>query len=76
MQSRFRAEIRATEAAVRARGDTEFTLADFDGMPYTTAMIKVHDALLHVVDCLIHCVSHRLGRVTVSSCGASCSPYC
>ena len=42
MQSRLRAEIRETEAAIRARGDTQFTVADFDAMPYTTAVIKVH----------------------------------
>ncbi|KAG8220520.1 cytochrome P450 [Butyriboletus roseoflavus] len=40
MQSRLRAEIRKTEAVVRARGDTQFTMADFDVMPYTTAVIK------------------------------------
>lgn len=42
VQSRLRAEIRDTEAAIRARGDTQFTTADFDAMPYTTAVIKVH----------------------------------
>ena len=41
MQSRLRHEIRMTEAAVRARGDTQFTVADFDGMHYTTAVVKV-----------------------------------
>lgn len=45
MQSRLRGEIRATEAAIRARGDIQFTMAEFDAMPYTTAVIKVHNAL-------------------------------
>ncbi|OAX39518.1 cytochrome P450, partial [Rhizopogon vinicolor AM-OR11-026] len=40
IQSRLRAEIRETEAAVHARGDADFTIADFDAMPYTTAVIK------------------------------------
>ena len=43
IQSRLRAEIRETEAAVHARGDADFTIADFDAMPYTTAVIKVRD---------------------------------
>ena len=43
MQSRLRTEIRETEATIRARGDTQFTIADFDVMPYTTAIIKVHN---------------------------------
>ena len=41
MQSRLRTEIRETEGAIRARGDTLFTIADFDAMPYTAAVIKV-----------------------------------
>jgi hypothetical protein len=49
MQSRLRVEIRETEAAIRARGDTQFTMADFDAMPYTTAVIKVRGASLPVV---------------------------
>lgn len=53
MQSRLRAEIRGMEASVRARGDTQFTMADFDGMPYTTAVIKVCVTPLPLVRCLI-----------------------
>ncbi|KAH0828958.1 cytochrome P450 [Lanmaoa asiatica] len=53
MQSRLRTEIRETEAAIRARGDTQFTMADFNGMPYTTAMIKeglrYHPVIPHVL---------------------------
>lgn len=41
IQSRLRKEIRETEDIVHARGDTEFTMADFDAMPYTTAVMKV-----------------------------------
>lgn len=40
MQSRLREEIWETEAAVHARGDVDFTIADFDAMPYTTAVMK------------------------------------
>lgn len=40
MQSRLREEIWETEAAVHARGDIDFTIADFDAMPYTTAVMK------------------------------------
>ncbi|KAG1824493.1 cytochrome P450 [Suillus subaureus] len=40
IQSRLRAEIWKTEAAVHARGDVNFTIADFDAMPYTTAVMK------------------------------------
>ncbi|OJA08374.1 hypothetical protein AZE42_00989 [Rhizopogon vesiculosus] len=40
IQSRLRAEIRETDTAVHARGDADFTIADFDAMPYTTAVIK------------------------------------
>ncbi|KAJ8585426.1 cytochrome P450 [Rhizopogon salebrosus TDB-379] len=40
IQSRLRAEIRKTEAAIHARGDADFTIADFDSMPYTTAVMK------------------------------------
>ncbi|KAG2037512.1 cytochrome P450 [Suillus americanus] len=40
IQSRLRAEIWETEAAVHARGDVNFTIADFDAMPYTTAVMK------------------------------------
>ncbi|KAJ8583434.1 cytochrome P450 [Rhizopogon salebrosus TDB-379] len=40
IQSRLRAEIRETEAVIHARGDVDFTIADFDAMPYTTAVMK------------------------------------
>ena len=43
MQSKLRAEIRKMEAAIRARDDAQFTIGDFDAMPYLTAVIKVHD---------------------------------
>ncbi|KAG2347348.1 cytochrome P450 [Suillus weaverae] len=40
IQSRLRAEIWETEAAMHARGDVNFTIADFEAMPYTTAVMK------------------------------------
>ncbi|KAG1751043.1 cytochrome P450 [Suillus lakei] len=40
MQSRLRAEIWETEDAIQVRGDVNFTIADFDAMPYTTAVMK------------------------------------
>ncbi|KAJ7187843.1 cytochrome P450 [Mycena filopes] len=40
VQTRLRAEILATHDAIRERGDTEFTAADYDVMPYTTAVMK------------------------------------
>ncbi|KIK40787.1 hypothetical protein CY34DRAFT_763985 [Suillus luteus UH-Slu-Lm8-n1] len=40
IQSRLRTEIWETEAAVHARGDIDFTIADFEAMPYTTAVMK------------------------------------
>ncbi|OAX35974.1 cytochrome P450 [Rhizopogon vinicolor AM-OR11-026] len=40
MQYRLRAEIRETQAAMHAHGDTEFAIADFDAMPYAAAFIK------------------------------------
>ncbi|KAI9568845.1 cytochrome P450 [Boletus coccyginus] len=52
MQSRLRGEVREMEAAIRARGDTQFTMADFDAMPYTSAVIKeglrYHPVIPHV----------------------------
>jgi hypothetical protein len=41
VQSKLRAEIQQTELSIRARGDTDFTAADFDNMPYTHAVMKV-----------------------------------
>ncbi|KAJ7640871.1 cytochrome P450 [Mycena polygramma] len=40
IQSKLRAEIQATEKAMRARGDTEFTYTDFDSMSYHIAVMK------------------------------------
>ncbi|KAJ7691727.1 cytochrome P450 [Mycena rosella] len=40
VQSKLRAEIQATESAMRARGATEFTYVDFEAMPYTVAVMK------------------------------------
>ncbi|KAJ6557510.1 cytochrome P450 [Mycena capillaripes] len=40
VQAKLRAEIQATERAIHARGDTEFTAADFESMVYTTAVMK------------------------------------
>jgi hypothetical protein len=35
------------EQTIRNRGDTEFTYADFEAMPYTIAVIKVSCSVLH-----------------------------
>jgi cytochrome P450 len=40
VQAKLRAEILAMEQTIRDRGDTEFTYADFDAMPYTIAVMK------------------------------------
>ncbi|KAF7362971.1 Cytochrome P450 [Mycena venus] len=40
VQAKLRAEIQATERTIHARGDTEFTAADFESMAYTTAVMK------------------------------------
>ncbi|KAJ7186135.1 cytochrome P450 [Mycena filopes] len=40
MQATLRAEIAEVHRAVRARGDVEFTAADFEDMPQTTAFMK------------------------------------
>jgi len=56
MQSRLRAEIRKTDAAARARGDAQLTMADFEAMPYTTAVIKVWTDPLLLVRCFDNCV--------------------
>ncbi|TFK45416.1 cytochrome P450 [Heliocybe sulcata] len=40
VQSRLRDEIRATEAAMRARGASELTLADMENMHYLQAFLK------------------------------------
>ncbi|KAG9312334.1 cytochrome P450 [Chiua virens] len=52
IQTKLRTEIREMEAVIRARGDTQFTTADFDAMPYITAVIKeglrYHPVVPHV----------------------------
>lgn len=41
MQSRLRTEIREVEQSVHARGDSAFTVADFENMHYMSAVVKV-----------------------------------
>lgn len=48
VQVKLREEIRAAEQAIRNRGDTEFTYADFEAMPYTIAVMKVSSFVLHL----------------------------
>ncbi|KAI8971016.1 cytochrome P450 [Trametes punicea] len=40
IQRRLRAEVHAAERAVRERGDSDFTVADFESMPYLQAVLK------------------------------------
>ncbi|KAJ7741443.1 cytochrome P450 [Mycena maculata] len=40
IQAKLRAEIMETERAMRVRGDTEYTYADFEAMQYTIALMK------------------------------------
>ena len=40
-QDKLRAEINETLATVKARGDTDFTVNDFESMPYLVAFTKV-----------------------------------
>ncbi|OJA15903.1 hypothetical protein AZE42_11499 [Rhizopogon vesiculosus] len=75
MQSRLRAEIRETEVAIHARGDTEFTVTDLDDMTYATAFIKevlrFHPVVYQVYRCanqddvlpLSQPITTRLGKV-------------
>jgi len=35
---------------MRARGDAEYTMADFDAMPYTTAVVKVRNVVYTLRD--------------------------
>ncbi|KDQ56231.1 hypothetical protein JAAARDRAFT_158180 [Jaapia argillacea MUCL 33604] len=52
VQARLREEIRATEAAVRARGASTFTNGDLEGMVYTVAVMKevmrIHPVVPHL----------------------------
>ena len=41
IQTRLRKEIRETEAAIHARGRSDFTASDLDGMSYLNAVLKV-----------------------------------
>lgn len=40
IQTRLREEIHAIERMIRERGDTDFTVADFEAMPYLQAVLK------------------------------------
>ena len=40
IQTRLRREIHEMERTIRARGDTDFTVADFEAMPYLQAVLK------------------------------------
>lgn len=60
VQPRLQAEIRGMEAATRARGDAQFTMADFDAMPkYTTTVIKVCGKPSYVASYLLCVLSTR-----------------
>ena len=40
IQRRLREEVRAMERTIRERGDADFTVADFEAMPYLQAVLK------------------------------------
>ena len=40
IQDRLRTEVRAMERTIRERGDADFTVADFEAMPYLQAVPK------------------------------------
>lgn len=40
IQTRLRAEVRAAEGSLRERGAADFTVADFEAMPYLQAVLK------------------------------------
>ncbi|RDX48634.1 cytochrome P450 [Lentinus brumalis] len=40
IQSRLREEVHAMERTIRERGDADFTVADFEAMPYLQAVLK------------------------------------
>ena len=48
IQERLRAEIMETLGRIRARGDSDFTVNDFDSMPYLLAVGKVCWELVHL----------------------------
>ncbi|KAJ3819916.1 cytochrome P450 [Lentinula raphanica] len=52
LQSRLREEIRATEETIADRGETEFTMQDFEDMPLLNAMAKetlrYHPVAIHL----------------------------
>lgn len=41
VQQRLRTEIVETQGKIRTRGDDDFTVNDFDTMPYLLAVVKV-----------------------------------
>jgi cytochrome P450 len=41
IQGRLRTEIREMQHTIQSRGDSEFKAADFDAMPYLSAVLKV-----------------------------------
>lgn len=47
VQARLRKEIRETEAAIHARGGSDFTASDLDSMPYLNAVLKVRHPYFH-----------------------------
>lgn len=40
IQTRLREEVHAMERTIRARGDADFTVADFEAMPYLQAVLR------------------------------------
>lgn len=55
IQTRLREEIKQVQNRVQARGDIEFTAADYEEMPYTVAIMKVgssHDSICIIAEVL------------------------
>jgi len=46
VQARLREEILETRKKIKALGETEFATNDFDAMPYTIAVMKVHPTII------------------------------